>query len=139
DLIQIGYVVRDIERMMHHWTQRLGIGPWFYIPRLDVPDFTYLGEPSPVELSLALSYSGGVQLELIQQRNDAPSAYRYFYDEYDEGVQHLGFGTVDFEHSLNLARARGYQIQQQGTGGSRGPFAYLSTDWSQKSPEHFGQ
>src|ERR687888_391518 len=78
DLIQNGYVVRDIEAAMRHWIEVLGVGPWFYIEHLAVPDFTYKGQPSPVDVSLALANSGPLQVELIQQRNDAPSLYRDF-------------------------------------------------------------
>lgn len=128
DLIQLGYVVTDIECSMRHWAETLGVGPWFYIEHLQVPDFTYRGRPSPVELSLALANSGAMQVELIQQRNNAPSAYRDFLRGNIEGQQHLGYGTYDFATTLLVALASGYAVEQQGTGGSRGPFAYLYTD-----------
>jgi hypothetical protein len=47
DIIQNGYVVRDIAAAMRHWIEVLGVGPWFYIEHLSVPDFTYKGQPSP--------------------------------------------------------------------------------------------
>ena len=76
DLLQIGFVVPDIEAAMQHWAERLGVGPWYYIERLDVPDFEYMGQPSPVELSLALANSGDMQIELIQQRNELQQELR---------------------------------------------------------------
>ena len=27
---QVGIVVRDIEKAMHHWAEVCGVGPWFY-------------------------------------------------------------------------------------------------------------
>lgn len=128
DLIQIGYVVTDIEATMHHWVDELGVGPWFYIEHLSVPDFMYMGKRSPVDLSLAMANSGFIQIELIHQHNYAPSMYMDFLDHASEGVQHLGYGTYDFFTALKDARAAGYLIAQQGTGGSRGPFAYLDTE-----------
>jgi hypothetical protein len=130
DLLQIGYVVRDIEAAMLHWAEALGVGPWFYIEHLDVPDFLYHGRPSPVDLSLALAHSGMMQIELIQQRNTAPSLYQDFLvtcgdGPYHQGAQHLGYGTFNFEADLRRLRWEGYTVAQRGTGGSRGPFAYL--------------
>ena len=128
NLIQIGYVVVDIEAAMHHWAEELGVGPWFYIEHLSVPDFMYMGKPSSVDLSLAMANSGAMQIELIQQNNQASSMYLDFLENAPEGVQHLGYGTYDFAAALKEARAAGYIVAQQGTGGSRGPFAYLDTE-----------
>ena len=65
-VIQNGYVVRNIEAAMRHWIDVLGVGPWFYIDHLPVADFQYKGQPSPVDISLALANSGTLQIELIQ-------------------------------------------------------------------------
>jgi hypothetical protein len=78
-IAQIGYVVADIEASMQRWI-RHGVGPWFYIERVQTDYFRHRGRDSPVEMSIALANSGDVQLELIQQRNDAPSMYREFLD-----------------------------------------------------------
>ncbi|MGE3917357.1 MAG: VOC family protein, partial [Hyphomicrobiaceae bacterium] len=78
EIRQLGYVVRDIEAAMRHWIEVLGVGPWYYVERLPVRNFLYRGQPSDVHASIALANSGGAQIELIQQRNDAPSMYRDF-------------------------------------------------------------
>ena len=78
EIRQNGYVVRDIDAALAHWTGTLGVGPFFYFERVPIADFRYRGEPSPVEVSIALANSGALQIELIQQRNDAPSMYRDF-------------------------------------------------------------
>ena len=41
---QIGYVVRDIEKAMHHWVEVNRIGPWFYTERFAVNEFWYRGQ-----------------------------------------------------------------------------------------------
>ncbi len=128
DIIQNGYVVRDIQAAMQHWITVLGVGPWFYVDRLDVPDFTYKGQPSAAHISLALANSGPLQVELIQQRNDAPSLYRDFLNAGHEGLQHLGYGTRQFEADLERLLHLGYTIGHRGTVGGRGPFVYLLTE-----------
>src|SRR5262245_55969464 len=70
---QNGYVVRDIEAALKHWTTVLGVGPFFYFERVQIDDFRYRGQPSNAEFSIALANSGALQIELIQQRNNAPS------------------------------------------------------------------
>jgi len=124
---QNGYVVRDIQGAMRHWIEVLGIGPWFYVERLPVRDFRYRGAPSDVYASIALANSGDLQIELIQQRNDAPSMYRDFIESGREGLQHLSTWPVDYDGVMARAAALGYRVGQSGISG-RGPFAYLETE-----------
>jgi Glyoxalase/Bleomycin resistance protein/Dioxygenase superfamily len=70
---QVGIVVRDIEKSMRHWVEVCGVGPWFYAEQLPLDEFRYKGRRYDLKVSIALANSGEVQLELIQQRNDAPS------------------------------------------------------------------
>jgi hypothetical protein len=95
EIIQNGYVVRD-SAAMRHWIEVLGVGPWFCIEHLSVPDFTYKGQPSPIDVSLAPANSAPLQVELIQQRNNALSLYRDFHNAGHEGLQHIGYGTKNF-------------------------------------------
>ena len=68
---QNGYVVRDIEAAMKHWIEVMGVGPWFYIEDVKTDWFKHRGIDSDVKMSIALANSGDLQIELIQQRNDA--------------------------------------------------------------------
>ena len=36
EIRQAGYVVRDIEAAMDFWSETLGVGPWFYNPRVPI-------------------------------------------------------------------------------------------------------
>lgn len=87
---QVGIVVRDIDAAMQSMADRLGIGPFLLI-REAVPDwFRYRGADSPPPvMSMAFAYSGDLQLEIIQQHNDVPSAYKDFLDQGKSGAQHL--------------------------------------------------
>ena len=127
-ITQNGYVVRDIQAAMQHWIKVLGVGPWFYAERAPIEDFQYYGTPSAAKVSIALANSGALQIELIQQRNDAPSMYRDFLDAGNEGLQHVAYWTKTFEADLERSLALGYEIGQQGHVGSQGRFAYLATE-----------
>ena len=96
-ILQNGFVVRDIKAAMRHWIEVLEVGPWFYFEHIPFVDFRYKGELSPVDVSLALANSGDFQVELIQQRNDAPSLYRDFIAAGHEGLQHVGYGSHQFD------------------------------------------
>ncbi|ETW94607.1 VOC family protein [Candidatus Entotheonella palauensis] len=127
-ITQNGYVVRNIEAAMRHWIEVLGVGPWFYVERAPIENFEYHGEPSPVDVSIALANSGALQIELIQQRNDAPSMYRDFLQAGHEGLQHVAYWTKTFEADLERILQLGYTIGQEGHVGTPGRFAYLSTE-----------
>jgi glyoxalase/bleomycin resistance protein/dioxygenase superfamily protein len=108
---QNGYVVRDIEKAMKFWTEIQRVGPFFYIPKVKTDWFRYRGVASPVEMSIALANSGDLQIELIQQRNDAPSMY----------LDHL-------EAYGDRAIAAGFVVGHEGQiGGASGRFAYFET------------
>ena len=107
---QNGYVVRDIEAAMKHWSTVLGVGPWFYTAHAPIQDFSYRGMRSNVDMAIALANSGPLQLELIQQHNDAPSLYRNFLNGGQEGLQHIAYWTEKFAtdpstgHQLGVPR-----------------------------------
>lgn len=125
---QNGYVVRDIEQALAHWTEVLGVGPFFYFERVPIEDFRYRGEPSNVEVSIALANWGDLQIELIEQRNDAPSMYRDFLAAGHEGLQHVACWYEDLDPVFERLAAEGTRIGQQGNIGERGRFAYLETE-----------
>ena len=62
-IIQHGDAVHDIQATMRHWIEVLGVGLWFDVERLPVPDCTSKGQPSPVHISLALANSGPLHVE----------------------------------------------------------------------------
>jgi hypothetical protein len=126
---QNGYVVRDIHAAMDHWVKALGVGPWFFIERVSTDYFRHRGVDSPVEMSIALANSGDLQIELIQQVNDAPSMYREFLDAGREGLQHVAYWTTDYQGLYDRALGLGYRVGHEGRiGGEQGRFAYFDTE-----------
>jgi hypothetical protein len=124
---QVGYVVRDIEKAMAHWSRTLGVGPWFYKEEVGTTEFSYYGKPSRLpRLSIALANSGELQIELIQQRDDAPSLYLDSLRRGGEGAQHLAYWTEDgFDAAVRHMLAAGYVEGHSGRMGTRGRFAYF--------------
>jgi len=126
---QNGYVVRDVRAAMDHWIKVMGVGPWYYIDRVKTDYFRHRGRDSGIEMSIALANSGNLQIELIQQRNDAPSMYREFLAAGREGLQHMSFWTTDYQALYDRALALGYKVGHEGRiGGEKGRFAYFDTE-----------
>jgi hypothetical protein len=127
-ITQNGYVVRDLRAAMDHWINVLGVGPWFHVERVKTDYFRHRGRDSNVEMSIALANSGNLQIELIQQLNDAPSMYKEFLDAGHEGLQHVAFWTTDYQAMFDGALQRGYKVGHEGQiGGEKGRFCYFDT------------
>ncbi|MBI5503723.1 MAG: VOC family protein [Deltaproteobacteria bacterium] len=126
---QNGYVVRDVRAAMDHWVNVMGVGPWFYFERVKLDYFRHRGVASNLEMSIALANSGDLQIELIQQRNDAPSLYKEFIDSGREGMQHVAYWTNDYQALYDRALSLGYKVGHEGQiGGELGRFAYFDTE-----------
>jgi len=124
---QNGYVVRDIEAAMAHWSAVLGVGPWFYTTHAPIQNFTYRGSPSDVDVAIALANTGPLQIELIQQHNDAPSLYRDFLAAGQEGLQHVAYWTENFAAERQRAIDLGFRVGHEGVTGAYGPFVYFES------------
>jgi hypothetical protein len=124
---QNGYVVRDIEAAMEAWLA-VGVGPWIYFEDVPIDWFRHRGQDSPLKMSVALANTGDLQLELIQQRNGAPSMYREFLEGGNEGFQHISYWSTDYQALYDKALAEGFTVGHEGCiGGEQGRFAYLES------------
>ena len=126
---QNGYVVNDVEAAMRYWSETLGVGPFFYAPRVPVKNFHYRGAPQPIEVSVALANSGPLQIELVQQRNDVPSMYKAFLDAGHTGLQHIAYWTESFDQDIVRLTAQGLKVAMTGEVGERGRYAYFDTEF----------
>ncbi|BBX30238.1 VOC family protein [Mycolicibacterium alvei] len=122
---QIGYVVTDLDDTIARWL-KMGVGPWFVIRNLP-QRVSYRGAPCEVKLSLALSNSGDLQVELIQQHDDTPSIFTEFLAgaPADGGFHQLAYWAADFDSAMaNLAEA-GWPLVWSGGEGEGVRFAYF--------------
>lgn len=122
---QLGFVVPDIEAGMKFWSDVHGVGPWFYTERVPVQNFWFRGKPSPIHVSVALANSGPLQVELIQQRNDAPSMYKVFTDAGRTGLQHVAYWTEKFDEDLARLKSLGLTPIMGGDVGDKGRYVYF--------------
>lgn len=116
---QWGFLVKDIDAAMRCWVDQLGVGPWWGYRNVRL-QADCGGVLSEVQIHVALSYQNGVQIELIQQINDAPSPYRAFYDtEAAQALHQLGYVVPDIEQARAKGEAAGLKT-----------LAVLSNDFS---------
>ncbi|MBC8188607.1 MAG: VOC family protein [Proteobacteria bacterium] len=89
----------------------------------------HFGEPSDMVASIALANSGPLQIELIQQRNDAPSMDRDFLAAGHEGLQHVAYWTKEFDRDFARLQEQGFVVGQSGeVGGPDGRMVYFDTE-----------
>jgi catechol 2,3-dioxygenase-like lactoylglutathione lyase family enzyme len=127
EIRQVAYLVPDIEAAMRYWSDVLGVGPWYYNPKVPIENYTYRGERYEPHNSVALANAGGLQIELLQIRNDVPSMYRDFQRAGLSGVQHFAYWTESFDADLARAEAAGFKVCMGGEVGANGRFVYFET------------
>ena len=131
---QIGYVVADLDGAIQSWIE-LGVGPWFVIRGLPMRAL-YRGEPCETTLSLALSNSGELQLELIQQEDDPPSIFTEFLAGNGPGYHQLAYWTEDFNATRKAVADAGWPVVWSGGEGFGVRFAYVEPP---NSPAYISQ
>lgn len=127
-VMQLGFVVPDLESAMRHWLDKVGIGPFFVLEHVRFAQVLHRGQPTDIDMSVALAQWGEVQVELIQQFNDAPSIYTEFPGRRQGGLQHVGVMTGSVADDLVRLKALGIEPVQQGHTGTGIRFAYVNTD-----------
>lgn len=126
---QLGYVVDDIEAAMAYWSDTLGVGPWYYNPKVPIRNYLYDGQIYEPHNSVALANSGFVQVELIQTRNDVPSMYRDFRQAGRTGLQHVAYWTERYDADLERLLRQGFKPRMSGEVGEQGRFVYFDTEY----------
>ena len=106
-IYQMAYVVPDIRAAVDHWARTTGAGPFFLFENFQFIDPVYLGRPGAPTASLALGYSGDLNIELIEQHDAAPSVYRELIDSDAYGFHHVARLTRDIDGSIAAAEAEG--------------------------------
>ncbi|MGA9884360.1 MAG: VOC family protein [Candidatus Acidiferrales bacterium] len=126
-VIQICYVVKDIQQSMREWIDKLRVGPWFLLPHFTGVDALYRGKPSTADVSIAMSFAGHMWIELIQPLDDAPSVYREIIDRRGYGFHHWGVGTANFDSDVKRYEASGCELAFFARVPSGGRVAYMDT------------
>lgn len=125
-ILQNGFAVRDWRSAADHWIEVMGVGPFYLMQHIEFDWCEYRGQVVELDLTVAIAYTGGQQIELVQQLNDAPSIYTEFLAHNEPGLQHMGVLVDDLQASLDERRLR-EKIIQQGRTSAGIDFAYVET------------
>lgn len=109
DIVQMSWVVDDLAAAMQSWLTYMGIGPFYVLPHLQIPDQQYRGQTVDVDYSIALAQAGRLQIELIEQHNDAPTCYRQTVARGSGTVlHHTAVLVPDYDACLGRYEAAGF-------------------------------
>jgi len=131
-IVQIGILVRDLQKSMERYWETLGIGPWdvYTFSSDTVREFTLYGQSveAPFKFMIALAKFGGVQFELLQPV-EGKTVYDSFLEERGEGLHHIKEKVADgeIEQTLEKYKQKGINVIQSGKCGPDA-FYYLNTE-----------
>lgn len=126
-IIQNAYLVNDIDQAIERWHGLWGLGPFFVRRHIVFASVTYRGKPSKIDMSAAYVQAGPVQVELVAQHDDSPSAFRDMFAPGSEGLHHVAMIPDNYEQTVTHYTALGYPVAAEVlTAGGRGA-AFLDT------------
>jgi methylmalonyl-CoA/ethylmalonyl-CoA epimerase len=119
DCVQVGLVVRDIDRTMAMLSELFGMGPfrtldWPPADRADLKRF-YRGKPGNYTSRMAWADLGPIELELIQPL-EGESIFRDYLEEHGEGIHHLKFLVAELEPVIEYLAGFGIEVSLRGEG-----------------------
>ncbi len=128
DVLQIGLVVRNLEKSMEAFWRLLAIGPWSiytYEPPM-LRDGTVRGRRVDYAMRIAITQAGPTQLELIQPLY-GPSIYAEHLETKGEGLHHIQSRVENIEEVLAAFDRIGIGVLMSGKFGE-GEFYYMDTE-----------
>lgn len=126
-ILQVGIVVRNVEKAVRTYTDGFGIGPWqFYtMDKTNMHDTKLYGKQAEFSMKVAFADLGGVQLELIEPLDE--SIYTEFLREHGEGLHHIACAVDDFDETTVACKAQGADVILEGMTRAGMGYAYIDT------------
>ncbi len=127
-VLQVGLVVKDLEKSMDNYTNIMGIGPWevYHIDENSLKDVTVNGKPQKLTMKVGFTNIGNVQIELIQPLEHG-GIYAEFLKEHGEGLHHLACAVDNYDEAVARLAKEDISIIQGGVTSDGMGFAYLDT------------
>jgi catechol 2,3-dioxygenase-like lactoylglutathione lyase family enzyme len=112
-VMQMAYVPPDLDAALRYWTETMGVGPFYRLAHIGLDAAKYRGEAVSMDFSVLIGYWGDIQIDLIEQHNDAPSIYKRWRDEGREGLHHVCIVVDDIQHARAVCREAGASVEQE--------------------------
>lgn len=124
---QMGFVVDDLVATAHRWAEVHGVGPFHVLPAREV-EYIHRGEPSTIDMQVAVAQAGPVQIELIHQRDDRPSVFRGFPPNGSCGFHQICTVVTDYAATIEAYARHGHPVACEFPGSRSAPsVAYIDT------------
>jgi hypothetical protein len=124
-ICQMAYVVEDIHQAIAWWIEKMGVGPWFLLDSFGSPEHIYRGKPNTANVTIAMSFAGSMNIELLQPLDNEPSVYRETIDKVGYGFHHFGVAQEDIEEEVARRIARGEVLAHRAQVPTGGKVAYF--------------
>lgn len=119
NFVQIGVMVRDLDRTVKVLSEVFGLGPFRFItyPPPDRADMetTYRGQPGQFSHRIAFTELGPIELEIVQPLT-GESTLTEFLDEHGEGIHHIRFNVANIQQVTDYLAEHGIEPALSGTG-----------------------
>ena len=124
-VVQIGIIVKDVEKTAGHYAEVFGIPKPAVVPIADdsFANTDYRGQPSSAKGKAAFFDLGPVQMELIEPAG-SPSTWEEFLRTHGEGIHHIAFKTMALDAAQKFLASKGMETVQSG-GWDGGQYAYV--------------
>jgi methylmalonyl-CoA/ethylmalonyl-CoA epimerase len=127
-VLQVGMVVKDLQKAMERYWNIFGIGPWdiytFQPPA--VTNMTLRGKPVVYTMKLAVTQIGNIQWELIEPLT-GPSIYKEFLEQKGEGIHHVACDVGEYDQAVATMAKHGIGILMSGSTPADS-YAYMDTE-----------
>lgn len=118
NFVQIGVVVRDLDRVVKVLSEVFGLGPFRFVTyptdRSDMAT-TYRGKPGQFSHRIAFTELGPIELEIVQPLA-GESTLTEFLDQHGEGIQHIRFNVDDVQEVVDYLARYDIRPAMSGTG-----------------------
>lgn len=128
EIMQIAFVPADFDAALQHWTQVMGVGPFFVRENVPFEGVKLDGQPIDLRMSMALAYWGQVQIELVRLDDDGPSIFQEWRSAGQDGMHHVAILVDDMARARQVALEAGAVVRQEAVLPDRaGEAVYLET------------
>jgi hypothetical protein len=125
-IVQHAWVVPSLEAACRRWHRTLGVGPFLLNRDIALDRPRHRGLPQVTRFSTAIAQHGDIQIELVEQHDDTPSAYRDTVPSGATRFHHVALIPPDYEAALEGLADQGFEIAADGWFGDM-RFAYVDT------------
>ncbi|RYY25342.1 MAG: VOC family protein [Sphingomonadales bacterium] len=113
-IVQMAYTVENIHAAMDAWSTQYGVGPFFLNEGYVGENSVFRGQPDTTSFDVAMGFSGGMMIELIEVKTPAPSIYHEGIERSGYGFHHVGIVATDFDADLARYRDQGFDLVVSG-------------------------